>query len=79
MSSGLPPSVTATFRGARLERGWRNSELARELRCSRRFVEMVEAGDCIPSVHTLELWCRVLDLDRSEVDALHDLRDVVAR
>jgi transcriptional regulator with XRE-family HTH domain len=76
--AGLPVVLTALLRGAREARGWRTSELARQLHCSRRWVEQVEAGTALPSALTLELWCRELDIDRSEFAAVHQLRDIAA-
>lgn len=76
--SGLPPTVTATLRGARLDRGWRTGELARKLHCTRRWVERVEGGDATPSGSTLELWLMVLGVDRAEFESLHTIRDLVA-
>jgi transcriptional regulator with XRE-family HTH domain len=52
--------------------------LARELRCARRFVDMVESGACLPSPRALELWARALGIDPGEIAALHDIRDAVA-
>lgn len=76
--AGLPAEAIALLVGAREARGWSTSELGRELRCSRRYVTMVEAGDRVPSGPVLEAWARVLRLDDDATRSLlHAWRDAV--